>query len=101
MDLLLVGDRNRHISETLMNEASSRSHCIFTITLESRPVNGDVVCKSKLHFVDLAGSERTHKTKAEGSVLNEAKYINTSLHYLELVIVALQVVFCVARWFGK
>ena len=90
MELVLLGDRNRHISETLMNDASSRSHCIFTVTIESRPVNGDVVCKSKLHFVDLAGSERTHKTKAEGATLNEAKYINTSLHFLELVIITLQ-----------
>ena len=90
MELLLLGDRNRHISETMMNDASSRSHCVFTVTIESRPVLGEVVKKSKLHFVDLAGSERTHKTGAQGSTLNEAKYINSSLHFLELVIISLQ-----------
>ena len=34
-------------------------------------------------------SERVHKTSADGQLLREAKHINTSLHYLEMVIVAL------------
>ena len=46
--------------------------------------------RSKLHLVDLAGSERVAKTGAEGLVLQEAKYINSSLHHLEHVIVSLQ-----------
>jgi kinesin family protein 6/9 len=41
-----------------MNPASSRSHCIFTIAIESRDLDTDVVRMSKLHLVDLAGSER-------------------------------------------
>ena len=45
--------------------------------------------RSKLHLVDLAGSERVHKTGAIGQVLQEAKYINLSLHHLEHVIVVL------------
>jgi kinesin family protein 6/9 len=40
-------------------------------------------------LVDLAGSERVAKTNSSGSVLTEAKYINTSLFFLEMVIVAL------------
>lgn len=43
-----------------------------------------------MHLVDLAGSERVAKTKVKGHVLQEAKYINLSLHHLEHVIVALQ-----------
>ena len=78
------------ISETPMNMASSRSHCIFTISIEARPSGSDVVRRSKLHLVDLAGSERVKKTGIEGTVLREARYINLSLHYLEQVIVALQ-----------
>ena len=35
------------------------------------------------------GSERVGKTNSSGSVLTEAKYINTSLFFLEMVIVAL------------
>ena len=72
-----------------MNLASSRSHCIFTISIESRKAGSEVILRSKLHMVDLAGSERAHKTGAQGKILQEAKYINTSLHYLEMVIVAL------------
>ena len=50
-----------------------------------------MVRKSKLHLVDLAGSERVVKTQVGGTILREAKYINLSLHYLEQVIIALQV----------
>jgi kinesin family protein 6/9 len=72
-----------------MNMASSRSHCIFTLSLEVRQVGSDAVRRSKLHLVDLAGSERVGKTNSSGSVLAEAKFINTSLFFLEMVIVAL------------
>ena len=73
-----------------MNMASSRSHCIFTVSIESRVAGSDTIKRSKLHLVDLAGSERVHKTNAGGQILREAKYINTSLHFLEMCIVALQ-----------
>eukprot|EP00439_Symbiodinium_sp_Y106_P073003 s1605_g13.t1 len=48
-----------------------------------------VVRRSKLHLVDLAGSERVSQTGVDGKLLQEAKAINLSLHYLERVIVAL------------
>jgi kinesin family member 6/9 len=70
-------------------KASSRSHCIFTIAMEVRDNTTDKIRRSKLHLVDLAGSERVGKTNSSGSVLNEAKYINGSLFFLEMVIVAL------------
>ncbi|KDO28873.1 hypothetical protein SPRG_05744 [Saprolegnia parasitica CBS 223.65] len=89
LNLLFLGDTNRAVSETSMNLESSRSHCIFTVSLESRKAGSEVILRSKLHMVDLAGSERAHKTGAKGKVLREAAYINTSLHYLEMVIVAL------------
>lgn len=89
LNLLFLGDTNRAVSETPMNLASSRSHCIFTVSLETRRSGSEVVLRSKLHMVDLAGSERAHKTGARGQLLREATYINTSLHYLEMVIVAL------------
>ena len=85
LNLLFMGDTNRVISETPMNEASSRSHCIFTIGIDARRAGSDV-----LHRVDRAGSERAKKTGIEGTVVKEARYINLSLHYLEQVIIALQ-----------
>jgi len=89
LNLLFLGDTNRAIAETPMNMASSRSHCIFTVSIEAKVTGSDTVRRSKLHLVDLAGSERVKKTNSTGTVLNEAKYINTSLFYLEMVIVAL------------
>jgi len=68
-----------------MNQASSRSHSIFTITIEARPTSTETFFTSKMHLVDLAGSERISKSQVEGSVLNEAKHINLSLSYLEQV----------------
>lgn len=46
--------------------------------------------KRKRAQVDLAGSERVHKTQTGGQTLVEAKHINVSLFFLEMVIVALR-----------
>ncbi|ORX86405.1 kinesin-domain-containing protein [Anaeromyces robustus] len=89
LNLLFIGDTNRVISETPSNPESSRSHCIFIITVVCKRQGHDAIRKSKLHLVDLAGSERVAKTQIGGTLLKEAKYINLSLHYLEQVIIAL------------
>ncbi|XP_028398653.1 kinesin-like protein KIF6 isoform X1 [Dendronephthya gigantea] len=89
LNWLFLGDTNRMIAETPMNQASTRSHCIFTIHISSREPGSATLRRAKLHLVDLAGSERIHKTGVDGTILTEAKYINLSLHYLEQVIVAL------------
>lgn len=89
LNLLFIGDTNRAIGETQMNQSSSRSHCIFTIMVEMRKGGSDTVIRSKLNLVDLAGSERVHKTNSSGQTLKEAQYINSSLFFLEMVIVAL------------
>ena len=90
LSLLFLGDTNRAITETPMNLASSRSHCIFTMTVERRQNGSDLVRRAKVCLVDLAGSERVAKTGVSGQILQEAKYINLSLHSLEKVVVALQ-----------
>ncbi|XP_021115533.1 kinesin-like protein KIF6 isoform X2 [Heterocephalus glaber] len=89
LNLLFLGDTNRMIAETPMNQASTRSHCIFTVHLSSKEPGSATVRHSKLHLVDLAGSERVAKSGVRGQLLTEAKYINLSLHYLEQVIIAL------------
>ena len=35
LNLLFIGDTNRVVSETPKNDASTRSHCIFIIQIES------------------------------------------------------------------
>lgn len=53
----------RITSSTPMNKASSRSHAIFTMVVESQTVvEGVSVTRcGKVNFVDLAGSERLFK----------------------------------------
>lgn len=90
LNLLFIGDTNRVICETPMNDASTRSHCIFIVTIESNKIGSDIKNVSKVHLVDLSGSERVGKTGVGGELLKEACYINLSLHYLEQVINSLQ-----------
>lgn len=89
LNFLFEGDTNRTISQHKLNNQSSRSHCIFTIHVESKSrVESSKIIVSKLHLVDLAGSERTKKTNSEGITLKEAQFINKSLSFLEQVVVA-------------
>ncbi|KAJ3248926.1 Kinesin-like protein kif9 [Chytriomyces hyalinus] len=91
LNLLFEGETNRSIAEHQLNKISTRSHCIFTIYLESRSrvESSERVISSKLNLVDLAGSERISKTHTQGLSLKEAMYINKSLTFLEQVIIAL------------
>ncbi len=56
-----------------MNEASSRSHAVFSVVLTAVERNGGAGGRperrpfSKLHLVDLAGSERNKKSEAAGA----------------------------------
>jgi kinesin family protein 6/9 len=99
LNLLFRGDTARAVAATTSNAASSRSHCVFTLAVESRPSEAataraaagggegeedeggaaggapasEMMRRSKLHLVDLAGSERVGKTGIEGVLLTEAK----------------------------
>uniref|UniRef100_A0A3Q4GNA5 Kinesin family member 15 n=1 Tax=Neolamprologus brichardi TaxID=32507 RepID=A0A3Q4GNA5_NEOBR len=89
--VLSMGWRNRRVASTSMNRESSRSHAVFTMTLESKESINEVVNirMSQLNLVDLAGSERQKDTHTEGSRLKEASSINRSLMCLGQVIMAL------------
>ena len=83
LNLLFIGDTNRVVSETPKNDASTRSHCIFIIEIESGQIGRDVRTVSKLHIVDLAGSERVYKAgHNDEKTIAEAKNINSSLFQL-------------------
>ena len=88
IELLRKGALNRHVGSTHMNIESSRSHSLFTMSIERKTVsNGTThVRTSKFHFVDLAGSERQKLTAAVGERLKEAGNINKSLSVLGQVI---------------
>ncbi|XP_027736181.1 kinesin-like protein KIF27 isoform X6 [Empidonax traillii] len=97
ISLLESGNAARHTGTTQMNEHSSRSHAIFTISIcqkqyaESQK-NTDAardLIASKFHFVDLAGSERVAKTGNTGERFKESIQINSGLLALGNVISAL------------
>ena len=59
MKLYHFGIKNKVMASHKLNIASSRSHCILTLQVESISLdNPDHVIRSKLELVDLAGSER-------------------------------------------
>ncbi|EAR95613.3 kinesin motor catalytic domain protein (macronuclear) [Tetrahymena thermophila SB210] len=88
-DLLRIGNQNRAVTATNMNEGSSRSHMLFMMSVSQNNLNDLSAKTGKLILVDLAGSEKVAKTGAEGRVLDEAKTINQSLSSLGNVINAL------------
>ena len=113
------GTKHRSTAATKMNSTSSRSHAIFTITIEhtihtpstanaseelqdeegsqqqhQKPLTAATkgqaeVRRSKFHFVDLAGSERAKRTGAQGATMKEGIDINKGLLALGNVISAL------------
>ncbi|XP_033751505.1 LOW QUALITY PROTEIN: kinesin-like protein KIF27 [Pecten maximus] len=115
MTLLEAGTAVRQTGSTQMNEQSSRSHSIFTVVIEQKWTEADVMagkrkpsessevvdeainlpqdithCMSgKFHFVDLAGSERAHRTGNVGDRFKESVHINSGLLALGNVISAL------------
>ncbi|KAF3616989.1 kinesin-like protein KIN-4A isoform X2 [Capsicum chacoense] len=99
-DCLEQGSLSRATGSTNMNNQSSRSHAIFTITMEQMRKNGsndgnsnecmteEYLC-AKLHLVDLAGSERAKRTGSDGLRFKEGVHINRGLLALGNVISAL------------
>uniref|UniRef100_A0A914DWM7 Kinesin-like protein n=1 Tax=Acrobeloides nanus TaxID=290746 RepID=A0A914DWM7_9BILA len=112
LNVLKNGALNRTTAATNMNQQSSRSHAIFTISMKQQrmapidiptsaengvsesapttPTESELeVLTAKFHFVDLAGSERLKRTGATGDRAKEGISINCGLLALGNVISAL------------
>lgn len=89
--LMERGNSLRTTAATNMNDTSSRSHAIFTVTFVKAGFSDGLPqeTKSKIHLVDLAGSERANASGATGQRLKEGGHINKSLVTLGSVISAL------------
>jgi len=91
--LMKIGDTNRTVASTKMNDTSSRSHAVFTLTLKQiqHDLSSDSTIErlARMRLVDLAGSERAGRTEATGQRLREGGNINQSLTTLGRVIAAL------------
>jgi hypothetical protein len=57
-----MADTNRSSATTNMNEHSSRSHMMLTVTIISENKHTGQISRGKLNLVDLAGSERINKS---------------------------------------
>jgi len=82
----------RKTAATDLNEQSSRSHAIFTVTVHIRETNeaGEEMLKvGKINLVDLAGSESAARSGSKDVRAREAGNINQSLLTLGRVITAL------------
>jgi Kinesin motor domain len=123
-DLLMQGTMSRATSMTLMNARSSRSHAVFSLSLEQRRESGldnvDALSEAdgerepgsssrdekgdsgadlsylcaKMLLVDLAGSERVKRTGATGARLQEGIHINQGASCMAAAALHLQVRLC-------
>lgn len=89
LDLMEIGQANRAVGSTALNERSSRSHSILTVHVRGMDLKNGSTSRGCLHLIDLAGSERVEKSEVTGDRLKEAQYINKSLSALGDVIFAL------------
>ncbi|XP_063534402.1 kinesin-like protein KIF15-B isoform X2 [Cydia strobilella] len=80
-DVMVAGKHNLQVHATGVHAQSSRSHCIFTITMLTETESGVVL--SHVRLCDLAGSERARRTRNTGARMQESRAINSSLHVLE------------------
>lgn len=104
MDLFRQGMERKEMQSTDMNSTSSRSHTIFSFHVHKaakiravKATSGEaetnlmptVALEGRLVLCDLAGSERVSKTHAQGELLTQASFINSSLLVLGKVVAAL------------
>jgi len=83
-----IGEGNRTIGSTQMNQTSSRSHTVVTIDFAkvTTMAGKDGRLKSMINIVDLAGSEKSNQAGTTGDRLAEGNAINKSLSCLGNVI---------------
>ncbi|KAF0993230.1 hypothetical protein HZS_7018 [Henneguya salminicola] len=90
--ILERGAQRRQTATTLLNAQSSRSHTVFSVTVNMKENNiqgEDILKTGKLYLVDLAGSENIGRSGAIERRAREAGTINQSLLTLGRVIFAL------------
>ncbi|GMH20457.1 hypothetical protein Nepgr_022298 [Nepenthes gracilis] len=89
INLMNLGQRNRAVGATALNDRSSRSHSCLTVHVQGRDLTSGIILRGCMHLVDLAGSERVDKSEVTGDRLKEAQHINRSLSALGDVIASL------------
>ncbi len=86
--ILRQSNARRAAAATKLNAASSRSHCVFTITVQTKETaaDGELIRMGRMHLIDLAGSENVAKAGTDKATTGG---LNQSLLVLGRVIMAL------------
>ena len=66
LTIMEMGQKNRSVGSTAMNERSSRSHSVLTVIVDGYSHVTKDRTHGCLHLVDLAGSERVGRSEATG-----------------------------------
>ncbi|KAJ2778520.1 hypothetical protein H4R18_004546 [Coemansia javaensis] len=81
---------NRRTASTKLNNHSSRSHAILTVSVQWKDdISAGKMWRGKLHLIDLAGSEDNRRTENGRDRMAESSAINRSLFVLGQVVEAL------------
>ncbi|XP_041017997.1 kinesin-like protein KIN-14I [Juglans microcarpa x Juglans regia] len=75
IDLMNLGQRNRAVGATALNDRSSRSHSCLNVHVHGGNLTSGTILRGCMHLVDLAGSERVNKSEVTGDRLKEAQHM--------------------------
>lgn len=67
LNVMEIGQRNRSVAETKMNERSSRSHSVLTVIVDGLNSVTGIRTHGCLHLIDLAGKLSAQLLQNEGS----------------------------------
>lgn len=94
--LMKEAHKNRKQAATNLNLHSSRSHCIYQLTIKGKkvdhgsgPSDNSKVIEGTLNMIDLAGSENSKFSGVKGEQLAECNSVNSSLSTLSKVFKAI------------
>ncbi|KAL2239016.1 UNVERIFIED_CONTAM: Kinesin-like protein KIN-14I [Sesamum indicum] len=78
IDLMNLGQRNRAVGATALNDRSSRSHSCLTVHVQGRDLTSGNILRGCMHLVDLAGSERVDKSEVTGGQAKTLMFVHIS-----------------------
>ena len=70
LNVMEIGQRNRSVAETKMNERSSRSHSVLTIIVDGLNNVTGIRTHGCLHLIDLAGKASFSSVKSLALILS-------------------------------
>ena len=84
--LAQYGQHNRHVGTTLLNQASSRSHCIFTVKL-IRLTDADRPRQAIINRYVCAGRERGEPSwRFRDGWMDVHTYVRVFIHWLSFLL---------------